>query len=361
MKGKKILCLIDTLGSGGAQRQIVGLACLLKQAGYDVTVATYYDDHFYVDTLLNAEVPYVYIKKAQKGLFRQWHLMHFIRKTNPNVVISYLESPSVRACVAHLLNRRFRLIVSERNTTQNTGRKEKLRFMLFRTADYVVPNAYSQAKYISDNFPSLIKKVVTIPNFVDLQHFSPPVIRNHNEVPEIIVAATIWASKNTIGFIDAVAQLKNNGYKFHVSWYGKNDTHINYFKQCEEKINNLGVKDCIELRDKTSSILEKYQTADFFCLPSFYEGTPNVICEAMSCGLPIICSNVCDNAIYVKNGENGFLFDPHNSNEIVKAIQHALELNGDDYGRMSATSRAKAEQLLSPEVFSKRYQALLES
>ena len=61
---KKILLLIDSLGAGGAQRQLVGLAVLLKQRGYDVSVATYHDDRFYVDTLLDACVPYVYLKSA---------------------------------------------------------------------------------------------------------------------------------------------------------------------------------------------------------------------------------------------------------------------------------------------------------
>lgn len=361
MKGKKkILCLIDILGPGGAQRQIVGLACLTKQAGYDVTVATYYDDRFYVDLLLQAQIPYIYIEKAQKGPFRQLHLMRFIRKVKPDVVISYLESPSVRACVARLFNNSFKLIVSERNTTQHTGRKEKLRFTFFRIADYVVPNAYSQADYINTNFPRLKSKVVTIPNFVDLDYFKP-LYKKRRDIPEIIVAASIWPPKNTFGFIDAVAQLKKKGYQFHISWYGKNATHIDYYNKCQEKINKLGIGGYIELKEKTQSILEKYQGTDFFCLPSFYEGTPNVICEAMSCGLPIICSNVCDNAIYVKEDENGFLFNPYCPDEIVTAIQKGLELNDERYRSMCSTSRTIAEQLLSPDVFCKRYIELLES
>ena len=44
----KVLCLIDGLGSGGAQRQLVGLASLLKKEGYDVLVVYYHGDHFFV-------------------------------------------------------------------------------------------------------------------------------------------------------------------------------------------------------------------------------------------------------------------------------------------------------------------------
>ena len=47
----KVLCLIDGLGSGGAQRQLVGLASLLKKEGYDVLVVYYHGDHFFVPFL----------------------------------------------------------------------------------------------------------------------------------------------------------------------------------------------------------------------------------------------------------------------------------------------------------------------
>jgi len=357
---KRILCLIDSLGPGGAQRQLTGLARFLKERGYDVVVAAYHDDRFYVDQLLSAGVPYVYLRKAQKGLFRQWHLMRYISKLKPNVVISYLESPSMRSCLAHVFNHRFKLIVSERNTTQQTGRAEKLRFGLFCMADYVVPNAFAQEEYIKNTFPNLTKKVVTIPNFVDLKHFTPPESRVRRDPPEIIVVATIWQSKNTIGFIDAVKGLKDKGLKFHISWYGRVDSSMDYFNQCQLKIKELRIEDVIELKDKTTKIREKYQEADYFCLPSFYEGTPNVICEAMASGLPVACSNVCDNGRYVEEGVNGFLFVPSDYQTIVKAIEKMLAVDNSTYEKMCSTSRERAEKLLSEKKFVESYIKLIE-
>ena len=356
---KRILCLIDSLGAGGAQRQLAGLAKFLKESGYDVIVATYYDDRFYVNQLSSAGVPYVYVKKAQKGMFRQWHLMRYIFRVKPDVVISYLEAPSVRACVAHVFNRKFKLIVSERNTTQRTGRSEKFRFTLFRFADYVVSNAYAQAEYINENFPQLSQKIVTIPNYVDLDYFTPTE-KNKRDVPEIIIVATIWESKNTLGFIDAVAELKKRGFKFHISWYGKVESCIDYFNQCQQKIVKLGAADVIELKDKTIKIKEKYQGADFFCLPSFHEGMPNVICEAMACGLPVVCSAVCDNGRYVEEGKNGFLFNPRSIESIVDALRRILCLNNEEYKSYCGNSRQVAEQLLSKENFVQSYIELIE-
>ena len=357
---KKILCFIDNLGPGGAQRQIVGLASFLKEKGYDVTIAFYDDNRFYVDLLKTNGVPYVYLEKAKKTTFRIWHVARYIRKTKPDVVIAYLETPSICACLAKLFNHRFKLIVSERNTTQHTGTNERIRFNLFRIADYVVPNAYSQEIYMRTTFPKLADKIVTIPNFVDLEHFVPPLERRRREVPKIMIAASIWPSKNTVGFIDAVAKLKEKGYRFHVSWYGLNTAHLDYIDQCRQKIEKFGVADCIELKEKTTQIKECYQGADYFCLPSFYEGTPNVICEAMACGLPVVCSDVCDNSKYVIEGKNGFLFNPKDTDSMVEAFERLFAMDNEGYLLFSNNSREFAEKKLSTEAFVDSYTKLVE-
>ena len=113
------------------------------------------------------------------------------------------------------------------------------------------------------------------------------------------------------------------------------------------------------MKSKSKNIKEKYQEADIFCLPSFYEGTPNVICEAISVGLPVVCSNVCDNSIYVHDGKNGLLFDPQNPSDIAEKIKALINMGDNEYLGMRRECRAIAEELLSPSVFLKKYQELI--
>ena len=114
------------------------------------------------------------------------------------------------------------------------------------------------------------------------------------------------------------------------------------------------------MKEKTTHIKEVYQDADYFCLPSFYEGTPNVICEAMACGLPVVCSDVSDNSRYVKEGENGFLFDPNDTSSIVSAFERIFVLSTEDNDSFRFRSRKIAEQKLSKEVFINSYIKLIE-
>lgn len=360
IKMKRILCLIDSLGAGGAQRQMVGLASFLKEYGYEVMVAFYHEEMFYSDFLLSKGVPFDYLNKAERNSTRIYHVARYIRKFQPDVVIAYLFTPCICASLATLTNRKFRLIVSERNTNLQTGRNEKIRFNLFRRANFIVPNSFSQEDYIKHQFPFLRKKVVTIPNFVDLDYFTPLKGKIKHEVPEILIAASIWPSKNTLGFIDVVAQLKNKGYIFHVSWYGKNESNIDYYNLCQNKIKQYDIEDFIELKEKTTQIKTCYQESDFFCLPSFYEGTPNVICESMACGLPVACSNVCDNSRYVVEKENGFLFDPKDTDSIVSALTRMLTMKEKDYYSFCIASRNRAEDKLSKESFVNSYIKLIE-
>ena len=357
---KRILCLIDSLGAGGAQRQMVGLATFLKENGYDVIVAIYHPDLFYADNLLSKGVPYVFLKKAKQTRSRLIYISRYIRKVKPDIVIAYLDTPGICACFAHIVNRKFRLFVSERNTTQLIKTRDKVKFLLYRAAEKIIPNSYSQETFIKENFSHLANKVVTIPNFVDLQHFFPKP-HKRKPIPEIVIVASIWHSKNTLGFIDAVELLVQKGIAFQVKWYGKTLSNFEYFEKCQEKIEDKGLSEYIQLLEKTNRIAECYRESDYFCLPSFYEGTPNVICEAMASGLPIVCSNVCDNSRYVEEGGNGFLFDPKDEESIASAIEKMLSVDDEKYISFCKKSRKRAETMLSKEQFVNSYINLIEN
>lgn len=357
---KKIILFTDCLGAGGAQRQLVGLAIMLKEKDYNVTVATYHNIDFYKKQLDDAGVRNLVIPNGSNKKTRIWAVRTFLKKERPDWVVSYQETPSLLACIAKVTGCKFRLIVSERNTTQAVGMNERVRFFLYRWADAIVPNSYAQENYLISHYPWMQKKLKTITNFVDLDYFSF-IERKKRKVPEIVIAATIWSSKNTLGFIEAVKKLVDRNCRFHVSWYGKSNIDMDYYNESLQKIQEYGIQDYIELKDKTKQIKNVYHNADLFCLPSFYEGTPNVICEAISTGLPVACSDVCDNYIYVKPGCNGVLFDPNNPNDMANKISQLLYISSLEFEKYQKNSRQIALGKLSKDVFVDAYVKIIES
>ena len=132
-----------------------------------------------------------YLAEAANPKKRFFALRKHIKVLKPDTVISYSTSPSMITCLLKLLGAKFNLIVSERNTTQQIGKMERLRFFLYRWADHIVPNSHSQAAFIYKHFPKLSDKVKVITNFVDTEKFSPSIetLPEHEETRMVCVEA----------------------------------------------------------------------------------------------------------------------------------------------------------------------------
>ena len=92
--------------------------------------------------------------------------------------------------------------------------------------------------------------------------------------------------------------------------------------------------------------------------PSLYEGLPNVVCEALACGLPVLASDVCDHALLVSEGERGFLFEPTFPESIAAAITKFSALSGEGRERLSRNARRYAEANLGVERMVSAYEDL---
>ncbi len=356
---KNVVCFIDDLCPGGAQRQLVGLASLLKSKGYKVTLITYHDNNFYLPFLNQHEIEYVYVEKAENSLKRIYAIYGVMRRLSPDVIISYLESPNIISCILKLFLPTIKLIVSERNTSQKKGLSEFLRFSLYRFADYIVPNSHSQAHFISTNYGGLRRKVHTITNFVDTNLFKPNYKLNQR-VNNILSVGRITPQKNIITYIQVAKNVVEKHPTIIFDWYGDTDNPI-YENECLDMVKRLNLENNFIFHSAEKNIIPIYQSSGVFCLPSIYEGFPNVVCEAMSCGMPILCSDVCDNPIIVSDSYNGFLFNPKSIHEIAEAINRCIEMPQSDLDEMRDRSRKIAEDIFSADSMVDQYIKLIES
>lgn len=359
---KRILCLIDTLGMGGAERQMIGLTLFLKQNGYHVDLVTYYNHDFYAELVQKYGIGPITLRVKKNALSKLRAIRKYIKESGGyDWIISYKDGPTIIGCLLKLMGGKFKLIVSERNTNQGLTQKDKIKFFLYRKADYVVPNAYSQETFIKQNFPELAKKIVTISNFTDTDHFSP--CRTEPNVKlTIMTAARVAKQKNLINFLYAIKTLKEKKMDVRFEWFGDVQTgEEGYGEKVFALQKELGLEDMISFHPATTKILPLYQSCDIFCLPSLYEGFPNVVCEAMSCGKPIICSRVCDNPYIVKENENGLFFNPKDVEDMAEQIEKICSMSKEELKNWGNKSREIGEQLFSKEAFVQKYINLIES
>lgn len=355
----KVILFIDNLGSGGAQRQLVGLAALLRHK-YTVEVCTYFPQSFFKQYLDDNQVPNEIIPGAASSATRIWRVYRFFKNEAPDWVIAYQETPSLVACVCKILGCKYKLLVSERNTTQQMGLRERVRFPLYRCANSVVPNSITQGEWLSDHYSWMSGKITTITNFVDMDQFHY-VDHHRRPIPLILVVASAMPSKNLHGLILAAKILKEQGRHFTIDWYGLFGDVTEYQKKCFALLEQYSLTDNIRVLPKTIDIYQKYQQADYLCLPSFYEGTPNAICEAIATGLPVMCSNVCDNSLYVEEGKNGILFDPNIPEDIASTMSLLMDQTDAQYYEYRVNSRHIAESKLSCEAFVDKYVKIIEN
>ncbi len=353
---KRILCLIDSLASGGAQRQMVGLAVLLKEKGYAVKMVSYFDIPFYRQYLKDGGVEYESLLCGKSLFSRLLAIERAIKHFRPDVVISYLDTPNILACILKIRKRDWKLIVSERNTTQKRSFREHIKFFLYKFSDIVVPNSYSQGDYIIDHYHYLKDRCFVITNFVDTVTFSPANNHISGEVLRIIGVGRIIKQKNIPLLIEAAKTIVDKGYRIRVDWYGD---EFDSYSDCMTLIERFNLK-CFKFHRPCAPIYEKFHESAIFVLPSLYEGFPNVLCEAMSCGLPVIVSDVCDNSKIVAHNINGFIFQSNKKDKLVDCIASYISLLPSQKKEMGEKSREMALKFFSSETFVSRYISIIE-
>lgn len=204
----------------------------------------------------------------------------------------------------------------------------------------VICNAQMIKNEIMADFGLPDDKITVIYNAIDNQKFLPATeslrhqLRQQLDIPQsahclIFVGsgferkgleAAIRATAMTDSFLLVVGQDKDEKrYRALASTLG-----------CVNRIRFAGVQ---------KQTLPFYQAADGLLLPTLYDPFPNVILEAMSCGLPVITSKTCGGSEFITSGSNGFVCDaldiPHLT-ESIRALP--CELLG---SKMSELARAR--------------------
>lgn len=154
-------------------------------------------------------------------------------------------------------------------------------------------------------------------------------VSKNKKIINLIFIGWIEAFKGIYEIIEAALILKKCDKKFHIYFCGDGNEMSNLKKLIKDKeIGDLiTILGWLDEKDKIK-ILKR---SDIFILPSWNEGLPNSMIEAMSSGLACIVSNVGAVSDYIKHEENGLLIKPKSSRDlaasIIKLIDDKILLN----------------------------------
>ena len=363
---KRITCFTANLGGGGAQHQMTYLANFLIEKGYDVCLVTYNDDqndHYE----LNGAVRRIRLDLKGNSFIKELRLIYFFIRHKYDCVISFRSASNFVFLLAYLFSfRNKKIIVGERNTTIIPDKKERINHCFFyKMADYVVPNSYTQERYLKSLNKSWANRVKTITNYTDLdQYLVHPKQTLSLQTIEIGIFSRIFPQKNYERFCEMLCVLKKESRNsFHVTWYGdkKEGSYLKGSLHIKELIDEFNISDVLTIKDSVRNVKDLIPQFHVMCLPSLYEGFSNSISEYICCGKPVICSDVSDNSTMVQDGFNGYLFDPTDVKSMCSAFIKFFQLNDDERDKMGKNSRLIAEKLFDKERFINSYIDLIEN
>lgn len=365
----KILCVIDSLGSGGAQRQMVNLACGLKAKGHAVELLVYFPDlRFFRPEIDAAGIPVHEVTKGRGFSFKVvWRLVQLYRSGLFDGVISFLDTPNIYAELAKMLAlSRIKLVVSERSSFIRESKSilNSIRRLLHFQANHVVANSHSHTNWLRKHF-WLRGKAHTIYNGYVFDAVTD-VWQRKDALSDLslLIIGRIDTGKNGHMFLQGLIRFsQKHGYCPTVLWAGRQEQDpdsLSARQQMEELLSQHPViARHWQFLGERRDVPDLLQQADALIHVSLYEGLPNAVCEAFIAARPVIASNVCDHPMLVEDDVRGFLCDPLSPESICEAIEQLVLLTTEERQQMGRNARAYAERNLTIERMVSDYEALL--
>ena len=380
MRRKRILHLINTLSSGGAERQLVTYLRQESLHGYEniVVLLDIEDvDSLTTENFLVPEIKAEGIQVVGLGLYGSGNWIRAARKlrtwlkanpvdlihTNllgPNVVGRlagyFTKTPvlttyhnldySEEATIFHFSGSRFKLIAMRQIDS----------FLAKRTCSRVIAVSQCVADHITDQLGYDSRQIRVINNPVDLNHMkviqkNPKswVCEQLNIGTEAIVFIDICRfvyQKNLPRLLDAFQGVVEFNPDAHLVLIGSTQNTEVYKEVCD-RITELGITNQVHVVGTSLQVADWLAGSDFFVFPSLVEGMGIALAEAMSIGLPCISSNVGPIPEFIKNRENGLLVDPKSKTEIASAMIELLS-NPEFAKQLGSRAKATVAEMFSP-------------
>jgi len=333
---KTISLVITTLLTGGAERSVVNFANGLSQSGYAVEIVLGEKEGELLSDV-DEEVEVVEVSSPGIGKIGALSLipgiMNYLMTNEPDVVISFMRHVNIATILSHRLSYSDSfLIVSERNSLDySKGLKEELvtvtQKILYRSPELVVPNSDSIKKELVNELGLPDESIRTIYNPTIGPEFynktKEPVDHpwfNDSDINVILGVGSLIHQKGFDVLIESLKYIDDDSIRLAIIGEGPLRNEL------EDKAANMDMEKRVSLLGHRSNPYSFMSNADVFVLSSRWEGLPNVVIEALTCGCPVIATN-CPGGTneILSDGEYGLLVPTEDPKAIGEAVEFVME------------------------------------
>ncbi|MGC8660060.1 MAG: glycosyltransferase family 4 protein [Desulfomonilaceae bacterium] len=260
-------------------------------------------------------VPITYFSK------RRWvtpvALWRFFRKLSdqkPDVLYTMTAVPNI-------WGRIFAAIATNSIVISSWRGKQEQQFesFLWRFSDRLICNADALRTHVIKRHGVDPHRVAVAPNGVDIDFFTPDwsQLAPH---PTVVYIGRMVKEKDPLTLIEAFSLLREMVPNTRLVMIGQGYLS----SKVERKIAASGLEDCIERIDGADDVRQFLRQGWLMVLPSISEGFPQVIIEAMACGVPVVATSVGGTPEIIQHGVNGLLVQPRCSESLAKSMATIL-------------------------------------
>jgi glycosyltransferase involved in cell wall biosynthesis len=303
-----------------------------------------------------------------------WRLVRLMRRLNPDLIVGWMYHSCFAAHLGNIFSFRRAPIVWSIHYSISSLEREKwltaatIRVCAFLSrfpAQTIFVSQAAQRQHKSLGYP--LEKSCVIPNGIDITEFVPSAdarvsVRSELGLPEsaflIGLVGRYHPMKDHATFLRAAALLLRLHPDVHFLLIGRKVNLEN--RKLLESIEQLGLAPRTHLLSERHDLPRLMAALDVFSLSSAYgESFPNVIGEAMACGVPCVVTDVGDAAWMVEN--SGRVVPPRDPNAQAAAWREMIELGAEDRQTLGRAGRMRVTEHFTLKSIAARYKTLYEN
>ncbi|AEV34263.1 glycosyltransferase [Owenweeksia hongkongensis DSM 17368] len=318
---KSIVLVVGQLGNGGLERQLAFLLPELQNKGVIVrcVVWNYEEDDIYTKPIRKLLGKNLVGLPSKKGsISKILALRKLLREFRPDLVLSFSTFINMPVYVSALgiCNSIGSLRTSAKLYAKVGGVKAKLNL---RYPQEILANSKKAILELNQIYPG--QKAAYLKNAIDVQKFRRLNSSNSKHEGTSISVGNVRNVKRLDRMLLLFDALKKQGHQArHIHIGGGQD--LNALKA---KATEMGLDDIITFAGPQANVAEILSNHNLFLHFAEYEGSPNVIMEAMAAGLAIITTDCGDVKTYIKERINGYVIHPFSLDEYAARYVELIE------------------------------------
>lgn len=343
MKNSKIkICfIISGLSVGGAETMLFKLLINIDKSTFSpYVISLTYGGHYY--SKIQALGLPIYTLNMKKNIFavgKLYQLIMLIKRIKPDIVHTWMYHADLLGGIAAKVIGIRNIVWSIRQSNFPDMYENKLTLKILLMCSFFskfipkkIISCSANAKQIHIDIGYADQKISVIPNGFDLSLFAPDIvsrekIRRELSLSERVLLVGFVArydkQKNHLGFLKSASAVLKKLPDTRFVFAGHDVDYHN--KELITQISQENLSQAIFLLGERSDVASLLASIDLLVLPSSYgEGFPNIVGEAMACGIPCVVTDVGDSAELVHNPR--LIVSPNNADAFSDAIISLLQL-----------------------------------